>query len=61
MTERQITQLRVELLREHPGASIKISPDRAEVVAEIEPKRAIAVIERSFRNFMQGPGRFITA
>ena len=47
MTDNEIEQIKAELLWEYPGAAIKVAPDRAEIVAEIEPKRAVAVIERS--------------
>jgi mannose-6-phosphate isomerase-like protein (cupin superfamily) len=50
MTDEEIAQIREELLRDFPGASIKV-PDRAEMVAEIEPGRAVAVIERSIPHF----------
>ena len=51
MTDSEIEQIKAELLREYPGAAIKVAPDRAEIVAEIEPKRAVAVIERSQPHF----------
>src|SRR5262245_26669750 len=51
MTYDQIEQIRTELLRQYPGASIKVAPDEAEIVAEIDPKRAVAVIERSQPHF----------
>jgi mannose-6-phosphate isomerase-like protein (cupin superfamily) len=51
MTDGEIEQIKAELLREYPGAAIKVAPDRAEIVAEIEPKRAVAVIERSQPHF----------
>ena len=51
MNDEQIARIRDELLREYPGAQIKVAPDRAEMVAEIEPKRAVAVIERSQPHF----------
>jgi mannose-6-phosphate isomerase-like protein (cupin superfamily) len=51
MTDDQIEQIRGELRRDYPGAAIKVAPDRAEMVAEIEPRRAVAVIERSQPHF----------
>src|SRR5690242_8858226 len=51
MTGEQVSQIRKELLREYPGANIKVTDDRAEMVAEIEPGRAVAVIERSLPHF----------
>ncbi len=51
MTEAQISRLRVELLDLYPGANIKIAPDGAEMVAEIDGKHAVAVIERSVPHF----------
>ncbi len=53
MTNDEIEQIKAELLREYPGAAIKVAPDGAEIVAEIEPKRAVAVIERSQPHFHQ--------
>ena len=51
MTDTEVSRLREELLRLYPGAHIKVAPDRAEMVAEIEPGRAVAVIERSVPHF----------
>lgn len=51
MTPDQIDEIRNRLLREHPGAHIVMTPDRAEIVAEIAAGRAVAVIERSVPHF----------
>ncbi len=51
MTKGQLSELRNELLRQCPGANIKIAPDDAEMVAEIDGKHAVAVIERSVPHF----------
>jgi mannose-6-phosphate isomerase-like protein (cupin superfamily) len=51
MTEDEVLRIREELLHEYPGANIKVTEDRAEIVAEIEPKRAMAVIEKSLPHF----------
>ena len=51
MTDGQIEQISEELLRNYPGAKIIVAPDRAEIVAEVAPKRAVAVIERSPPHF----------
>jgi mannose-6-phosphate isomerase-like protein (cupin superfamily) len=51
MTYDEIEQIKAELLREYPGAAIKVAPDQAEIVAEIEPKRAVAVIQLSQPHF----------
>jgi mannose-6-phosphate isomerase-like protein (cupin superfamily) len=51
VTDTEVSRLREELLRLYPGADIKVTPDRAEIVAEIEPGRAVAVIERSLPHF----------
>jgi len=51
MTDGEIEQIKAELLREYPGAAIKVAPDRAEIVAELEPKSAVAVIEWSQPHF----------
>lgn len=51
MTDDQLAQYRAELLHEYPGAHIKIADDKAEMVAEIDGFRAIAVIERSQPHF----------
>ena len=51
MNKDQIEQIRAELLRDYPGAVIFVASDGAEMVAEVEPKRAVAVIERSQAHF----------
>jgi mannose-6-phosphate isomerase-like protein (cupin superfamily) len=51
VTEDQVSLITQQLLQEYPGANIKVMPDRAEMVAEIEPGRAVAVIERSQPHF----------
>jgi mannose-6-phosphate isomerase-like protein (cupin superfamily) len=51
MTDEQISTYRAELLRDHPGAHIKIADDKREMVAEFDGHRAIAVIERSEPHF----------
>jgi mannose-6-phosphate isomerase-like protein (cupin superfamily) len=51
MTDKIIGQISEELRQAYPGAHIKISEDRAEIVAEITPERAVAVIERSLPHF----------
>lgn len=51
MTPDQLSKLRKDLLNEYPGSNIKVTEDRAEMVAEIEPRRAVAVIERSLPHF----------
>ena len=51
MTDEQLSQYRAELLREYPGARVKIVDDKAEMVAEFDGYRAIAVIERSQPHF----------
>jgi mannose-6-phosphate isomerase-like protein (cupin superfamily) len=51
MTDDEIEHIKAELRREYPGATIKVAPDRLEIVAEIEPKRAVAVIARSQPHF----------
>src|SRR4051812_1922997 len=51
MTDDDIAATRDTLLRQYPGVHIKVTTDRAEIMAEIEPTRAIAVIERSQPHF----------
>ena len=51
MTDEQIAIYRAELLRDHPRANVKIADHKAEMVAEIDGHRAIAVIERSEPHF----------
>jgi len=51
MTKRKISELRRALQRQYPGARIKVAADNAEIVAEINGKRAVAVIERSVPHF----------
>jgi len=51
MTGDQVSLITRQLREEYPGANINVSPDRAELVAEIEPGRAVAVIERSQPHF----------
>ncbi len=51
MSEEEIPQISADLLLRHPEARIKVAPDGGELVAEIEPKRAVAVIERSRAHF----------
>ena len=53
MTETEVSRISAELSQLYPGANIKVTPDRAEMVAEIEPGRAVAVIERSLPHFHQ--------
>jgi hypothetical protein len=53
MTHNEISESRDQLLREYPRAIIKLADDCAEVVAEIEPGRAVAVIDRSLPHFHQ--------
>jgi mannose-6-phosphate isomerase-like protein (cupin superfamily) len=50
MTDEEIARIREELLREYPGANIQ-APNSTEIVAEIAPGRAVAVIERSAPHF----------
>jgi mannose-6-phosphate isomerase-like protein (cupin superfamily) len=38
-------------MRDYPGAHIVVTDDRAEIIAEIAPGRAVAVIERSLPHF----------
>jgi mannose-6-phosphate isomerase-like protein (cupin superfamily) len=51
MTDEQIAEYRAELLRDYPDARIKVVDDQAEMVAEFDGRRAIAVIERSQPHF----------
>src|SRR5437773_6534298 len=51
MTWNEIRKTRKKLLQDYPGAHIKVTKDRAEMVAEIDPKLAVAVIERSLPHF----------
>jgi mannose-6-phosphate isomerase-like protein (cupin superfamily) len=51
MSEEEIDRVRADLVGQYPGAQIKVAPDGAEMVAEIEPERAVAVIERSQAHF----------
>src|SRR5262245_52222487 len=51
MTDQQIATYQAELLREHPTARIKVAADKAEMVAELDGHRAVAVIERSEPHF----------
>lgn len=51
MTPEQIEQLRRKLLADYPGAHVKVAPDDGEMVAEIDARRAVAVIERSQPHF----------
>ena len=50
MTENEIEQIKAELRRDYPGVEICVLNDGAEIVAEVEPKRAVAVIECSQRH-----------
>jgi mannose-6-phosphate isomerase-like protein (cupin superfamily) len=51
MTDEQIAEYRAELLREYPGARVKVVDDRKEMVAEFDGYRAIAVVEHSQPHF----------
>jgi len=51
MTENEIEQIKAELRRDYPGVEICVLNDGAEIVAEVEPKRAVAVIECSLPHF----------
>ena len=51
MTADEVERIRAELLREYPGSQVKVTDDRAEMIAEISPGRAVAVIERSLPHF----------
>jgi mannose-6-phosphate isomerase-like protein (cupin superfamily) len=51
MTNKQISQFRAELLRDYPGAHIKVADDLGEMVADIDGHRAVAVVERSQPHF----------
>jgi mannose-6-phosphate isomerase-like protein (cupin superfamily) len=51
MTDEQLSEYTAELLRDYPGARVKIADDKAEMVAEFDGLRAIAVIERSQPHF----------
>ncbi len=51
MTDDQIARICEELLREYPGARIKVAPGGAEIIAELDPRRAVAVIERTAPHF----------
>jgi mannose-6-phosphate isomerase-like protein (cupin superfamily) len=51
MTKAKIKKLRRELRHAYPGAHIVITPDGGELIAEIRPGFAVAVIERSRQHF----------
>src|SRR5436190_15646640 len=51
MTEAEVLRIENELLQQYSDAKIKVTPDRGEIVAEIAPGRAVAVIERSLPHF----------
>src|SRR5437762_14105988 len=51
VTTEEVERIRQELSREYPGAHIVVTDDYAEVIAEIAPGRAVAVIERSLPHF----------
>lgn len=40
-----------ELLKAYPGSRVKVADDQREMVAEIRPEFAVAVIERSLPHF----------
>jgi len=61
MTDPELENVRVELLRKYPNAKIKVAPDGAEVVAEITAERAVAVIERSQAHFHREMTEIYTA
>ena len=51
MTSEEISRIQEELVQKYPDANIVVIDDQAEVIAEIELGRAIAVIERSQPHF----------
>lgn len=51
MSEEEIAEITADLLTQHPSARVKVASDRAELVAEIHPEYAVAVIERSQAHF----------
>jgi mannose-6-phosphate isomerase-like protein (cupin superfamily) len=44
-------KIRAELMEAYPGCSVKVAEDEREMVAEIRPEFAVAVIERSLPHF----------
>jgi mannose-6-phosphate isomerase-like protein (cupin superfamily) len=42
-----------QLLEAYPGCHVKVAPDHQEMVAEIRPEYAVAIIERSQPHFHQ--------
>src|SRR5690349_11957113 len=42
---------RAELLKAYPGCRVKVADDKHEMVAEVSPEFAIAVVERSLPHF----------
>lgn len=46
-----VDKTRAELLKAYPGSRVKVADDQREMVAEIRPEFAVAVIERSLPHF----------
>jgi mannose-6-phosphate isomerase-like protein (cupin superfamily) len=51
MTNMDTEKIRIELIEAYPGCRVKIAEDNREMVAEIRPEFAVAVIERSLPHF----------
>ena len=51
MTQIDIDKARKELIESYPGSRVKIAGDNGEMVAEISPEFAVAVIGRSQPHF----------
>jgi mannose-6-phosphate isomerase-like protein (cupin superfamily) len=47
----QIERAKAELVRTYPGCRVIVGEDKREMIAEITPGRAVAVIERSQPHF----------
>ncbi len=51
MNDIQIEKIREELMRTYPGCRVVVPEGKGEVIGEIAPGRAVAVIERSQSHF----------
>jgi mannose-6-phosphate isomerase-like protein (cupin superfamily) len=51
MQKMDTEKIRAELIAAYPGCSVKITEDNREMVAEIRPEFAVAVIVRSLPHF----------
>jgi quercetin dioxygenase-like cupin family protein len=51
MTDAEIEKIHADLLKEYPGANLVTTEDKNEMIAEIEPGFAVAVIKNGLPHF----------